>query len=100
LERSGTWGKVAPPPQAATLKDVSAERTTIPDATQAFLDRITTKGFEPATESKYRTFIKQLRVFADNRGYLYIDQLTITDMDRFFASWPDGKRAKTRKLFA
>jgi site-specific recombinase XerD len=29
---------------------------------------------------------------------LYIDQLTITDMDRFFASWPDGKRAKARKL--
>lgn len=91
----GLGVKVTPPPQAATLKDVSAERTTIPDATQAFLDRITTKGFEPATESKYRTFIKQLRVFAE-----YIDQLTITDMDRFFACWPDGKRAKTRKLFA
>jgi hypothetical protein len=27
-----------------------------------------------------------------------IDQLTITDMDRFYASWQDGKRAKAKKL--
>jgi integrase len=97
-ERNGTWGKVEPTPQAAPINETAAERITLADATQAFLDRITTKGFEPATQSKYRTFIKQLRAFADGRGYLYVDQLTITDMDRFYASWPDGKRAKARKL--
>ena len=53
-----------------------------------------TKGFEPATESKYRTFIKQLRAFTDSHGYVYIDQLAITDMDRFYASWQDGKEPR------
>jgi integrase len=99
-EASGAWGQdpQRPVPASADAADQQRTRITIPDATQAFLDRITTKGFEPATDSKYRTFIKQLRAFADGRGYLYIDQLTITDMDRFYASWPDGKRAKARKL--
>jgi integrase len=27
-----------------------------------------------------------------------LDQLTVSDMDRFFASWKDGKRAKAKKL--
>jgi site-specific recombinase XerD len=27
-----------------------------------------------------------------------LDQLTIADMDRFYASWKDGKRARAKKL--
>jgi integrase len=97
-EQAGEWGGGAPtrPPKAAPPESLT--RITITAATQAFLDRISTKGFEPATESKYRTFIKQLRAFTDSHGYVYIDQLAITDMDRFYASWQDGKRAKARKL--
>jgi integrase len=96
-EAGNSWTVPQSIPQAAPLLEKTV-RTTISDATQAFLDRVTTKEFEPATESKYRTFIKQLRAFTDDRGYLYVDQLKITDMDRFYASWPDGKRAKARKL--
>jgi hypothetical protein len=97
-ERSGIWGKITSLPQTVVQLPIADDRTTILVASQAFLDRATAKEFEPATESKYRTFIKQLHSFTDGKGYLYFDQLTITDMDRFFASWSDGKRAKARKL--
>ncbi len=97
-ERSGTWAKVDPIPQAVPPTDNTPERITLEQATQAFLDRISTKGFESVTVSKYRTFMKQLRAFTDGKGYLYIDQLTIIDMDGFYASWQDGKRTKARRL--
>lgn len=51
-----------------------------------------------ATLRKYKTFIKQLSAYCGSRGVIYIDQLTIDDMDRFFASWKDGPQAKARKL--
>jgi integrase len=95
-ECAGAWD--APPQPVQAQEPEKPNRVRIEDATQAFLDRITAKEFEPATESKYRTFIKQLRAFTDDRGYIYIDQLSTTDMDSFFASWSDGKRAKARKL--
>jgi site-specific recombinase XerD len=47
---------------------------------------------------KYRTFVKQLKAYCDTRGYLMLDQLTVSDMDRFYASWKDAKRAKAKKL--
>jgi integrase len=37
-------------------------------------------------------------VYCDARGYALIAQLTIADMDRFYAAWKDGKRAKAKKL--
>ncbi|HEX3471349.1 MAG TPA: hypothetical protein VHT28_09205, partial [Silvibacterium sp.] len=60
-EQAREWGGGAPTRPSDDAPPESLTRITITAATQAFLDRISTKGFEPATESKYRTFIKQLR---------------------------------------
>ena len=98
-ERSGTWGKVDSLPQAVPPPtDNPTDRITIEQASQAFLDKISTKGFELVTESEYRTFMRQLRAFTDGKGYVYVDQLTMVDMDRFYASWKDGKRTVARRL--
>jgi integrase len=51
-----------------------------------------------ATLGKDRTLMKQLRGYCDSRGYVLMDQLSIADMDRFYASWKDGKRTRAKKL--
>jgi integrase len=48
--------------------------------------------------AKYKTFTNQLRAYAESRGYVYLDQLTVADMDRFYGSWNDGIRSKAKKL--
>ena len=70
----------------------------IADASEAYLAKCRNRGIQPATLNKYRTFVKQLRAHGDARGYLFIGQLTIADMDCFYASWKDGIRAKSKKL--
>ncbi len=51
-----------------------------------------------ATLRKYRTFAKQLRAFADSRGYVMLDQLTSTDVDAFYSGLKLGGRAKAKRL--
>jgi site-specific recombinase XerD len=64
----------------------------------AFFAKSQNKGVTDSTHRKYRTFIKQLTAYCDERGYLYVDQLSVTDMDRFYASWKDGPISKGKKL--
>lgn len=95
-EAAGAWdGSIAPsePPPPAAPRGVN-----LAEATDAYLTRCRNRGIQPATFNKYRTFIKQLRAYGETRGYVLIAQLTIADMDRFYASWKDGKRAKAKKL--
>ena len=71
---------------------------TINDATSSFLASRENRGIEASTLAKYRTFVKQINQYCDSRGYFVLDQLTVADMDRFYASWKDGKRARAKKL--
>jgi integrase len=96
LERAGTWGKVAPTPEAAP--ESQRTRITVEDATQAYLAKCKNRSIAPNTLAKYRTFTNQLSAYCAVRGCLYVDQLTVTDMDRFYASWKDAIRAKAKKL--
>jgi site-specific recombinase XerD len=93
----GKWTDEIPlitPPGLPEPKD----RTTIADALKDFIAKVETKGLARATQGKYATFKKQFTAFTEDRGYRYTDQLTISDMDRFYAGWKDGKRSKARKL--
>lgn len=95
-EMAGAWnGRVAPaePPLPETPRGV-----TIAEATEAYLAKCHNRGIQPATLNKYRTFAKQLRAYGEARGYVLINQLTVSDLDRFYASWKDGMRAKAKKL--
>lgn len=74
------------------------QRVPISEAIAAFLARCQNKGVVDATLRKYRTFTKQLSAYCEECGYLSIEQLSISDMDKFYASWKDGPRSKGKKL--
>jgi site-specific recombinase XerD len=96
-EQAGSWdGKpAAPVPLSDSAKP---ERVRIIDATESFIAKCQNRGIATVTLKKYKTFVKQLLAYADSRGYLMLDQLTVSDMDRFYASWRDGTRARAKKL--
>jgi len=73
-------------------------RISIADATAAYLAICEGAKIASATLRKYRTFIKQLREFADARGYVMLDQLMSVDIDVFYAKLALGPRAKGKRL--
>jgi hypothetical protein len=84
--------------EAPPTEEPRAARITIEDATEAFFAKCRNRNIAPNTLTKYRTFTNQLESYCYERGYVHIDQLNVTDMDRFYASWKDGIRAKAKKL--
>lgn len=101
-ERTGSWDlSIKPkeqPTQAAPQSDLGPSRISIADASAAYLAIREGAKIAPATLRKYRTFLKQLRVFADARGYVMLDQFTSADIDVFYATWALGARAKGKRL--
>ena len=82
-EAAGAWDASIPPaePPAPEIP----RGVTIADATESYLAKSKNRGIELATFNKYRTFVKQLRAYGEARGYVLIGQLTVSDMDRFYA---------------
>jgi len=96
LEGSGRW-TTDPVPEPAKLS-AAPERITIGEAIEAFLAKCRGRDIQPTTFAKYQTFTNQFGAYCDRRGQKYIDEMTVTDMDRFYASWNDGIRGKAKKL--
>jgi integrase len=97
-EAAGIWGVADPTPQVVPAQEAVDARVTVADATQAFLAKCKNRNIQPTTYAKYQTLSKQLTAYCESRGYYLIDQLTVSDMDRFYASWKDGVRGKAKKL--
>lgn len=101
-ELAGSWdGSIQPvPPPPAPQPEVAAQapRMEIVEASEAYLAKCKNRNIAPTTLAKYQTFTNQLRAYAQSRGYVYLDQLTVADMDRFYGSWKDGIRSKAKKL--
>jgi len=97
-ETIGSWSRpetsIPQPPEEQPKPD----RATILAATEAFLSKCLNRGIRPNTLAKYRTFTNQLSAWASEVGYIYVDQFSVTDMDKFYASWKDGIRARAKKL--
>jgi hypothetical protein len=99
LETAGVWDAQKPKPSQPPIAAASnPRRITILEATEAYMATCKHRGLQPSSLSKYRTSINQLTAYSDSRGYVLLDQLTVADMDRFYASWKDGKRAGAKKL--
>ena len=96
IERAGSWEPLPAPLPAE--KSAPASRVTVSDATDAFLAKCKSRNIQPTTFAKYQTFINQLSAYCEHWGYHSIHQLTVSDMDRFYASWKDGIRGKAKKL--
>jgi integrase len=73
-------------------------RISIADAITAFLAIREGSKIAPPTMRKYRTFTKQLQAFANDKGYVMLDQFTSADIDVFYATWKLGARAKGKAL--
>lgn len=100
-DEAGSWvTKAVPAVIVSSPEPAKSTRVSITDSTQAFLSTCENRGIATPTLKKYRTFVKQLREFCDARGYVMLDQLSVADMDLFYASWKDGKRARAKKLEA
>ncbi len=82
LEKAGRWDETVIQTPPALPKNPE-QHTTIAEATEAFLAKCPNRGIQPTTFAKYQTFTNQLKAFANSRGYVYVDQLTVADMDRF-----------------
>jgi integrase len=102
-ESAGTWeprelSNTPSRPESLHEAEPSKPSITIQFATEAYLANRVGRSVAPATLRKYKTFVKQLRDFAADKGYVLIDQVQITDMDEFYSRWKDGIRAKAKKL--
>ena len=96
-ETADSWegrGEPTPAPVTASVPG----RITIADAVRVFLSHREGARIAPATLRKYKTFTKQLRAFADTRGYAMLDQLISGDIDVFYGGWNLGARAKGKRL--
>ena len=78
--------------------DPASGRIPLADAITAFLAIREGSKIAPSTLRKYKTFTKQLRAYADGKGYVMLDQFTSADMDIFYATWKLGPRAKGKAL--
>ncbi|MGA9134440.1 MAG: hypothetical protein ACLP00_00270 [Terracidiphilus sp.] len=99
-ESTETWCELPPKGTPEPYQPANAQTAapTVPEATEAFFSKCETRGIRRTTLAKYRTFTNQLNAYAANRGYIRIDQLSVLDMDRFYASWTDGIRSRAKKL--
>lgn len=96
-EGANAWEAPLETAEVAPAK-AEKERISILEATSAYIARSKNREIQGSTLAKYQTFVKQLVAYCDSRGYVMLDQLTVADMDRFYASWKDGKRARAKKL--
>ena len=97
-ENLGSWEGKKPILPGPFREPAPSDRISIHDATESFVAACQNRGIAIPTLKKYKTFIKQLKTYCDARGYVMLDQLSVSDMDRFYASWKDAKRAKAKKL--
>jgi integrase len=97
-ESAANWDGQSSIATAAPQQTAPPLRPPIHDATAAYLSRCQNRAIRPTSFAKYRTFVNQLRAFANDRGYVYLDQFGVADMDAFYGSWKDGIKAKSKKL--
>ena len=72
-------------------------RITIEEACRIFLaTREATVAYP--TLRKYKTFTKQLKAFADTRGYVMLDQFRAGDIDVFYTTSTLGARSKAKMI--
>lgn len=65
---------------------------------EAYLAKCRNREIQASTLAMYKTLTNQLAAYCAEKGYVYINQLGVIDMDRFYGSWKDGKKGKAKKL--
>lgn len=85
-------------PETASAPVLHPTRTTVSEVIEAYLAKCRNREIQTSTLAKYKTLTNQFAAYCAEKGYVYIDQLGVIDMDRFYGSWKDGKKGKSKKL--
>lgn len=72
--------------------------TTIQEACEAFLEDAKARGLQDATLYKYTHLFRQLRIFAEAKGLVFISDLGVDEVRSFRASWPNTNVAARKKF--
>lgn len=105
-EKAGSWpSRLKSPLPIAEVEAKSTEvagpqqtRKLIREALEAYLSACKSREIQGSTLAKYKTLTNQLEQYCKEKGYTYIEQLQVTDMDAFYAGWKDAKKGKAKKL--
>jgi integrase/recombinase XerD len=74
------------------------ERSTIQHATTGYLADARSRKLADCTISKYELLFRQLGAFAQNKGFRFIDEISVPALDEFRSQWADGPRSSQKKL--
>jgi integrase len=96
--QTGSWETKTVVPDVAEIKAEPPSGITLKEALGNFTSYRENRNVTGSTLKKYNTFTRQLLAYASGRGYIRLEQLTVSDMDRFYSSWKDGIRSKAKKL--
>jgi integrase/recombinase XerD len=85
--------------QPPSVQSQSKDLFPIDQAIQRFFSHLHSCDLAPATIKKNRVVIqKKLAGFCQDRGFLYLAQLGINELDDFIATWQDSPISKVKKL--
>jgi site-specific recombinase XerD len=85
--------------EAGVEPNPCAELVTVDYAIQRFFGNLHTRGLSLATIKKNHVVIEsQLAAFCQSRGFRYIAQLGINQLDDFVASWEESAISKVKKI--
>ena len=87
-----------PVPESASVAPNNNEPVTIERAVKEFLADIEARKMDDSTRRKYRTMLKQLRAYAAERGFLYLNHFSVEALTAFRGTWKDGLRSGAKKL--
>ncbi len=105
-ENAGSWPSGPKPPVSVPEPEAKSSEASAPqqarkvirEVLEAYLSTRKSREITGSTLAKYKTLTNQVEAYCRDKGYTYIDQLQVTDMDEFFAGWKDAKKGKAKKL--
>jgi integrase/recombinase XerD len=99
-QKEGSWtGRPKPEPIASEPEPAGAKPSlTIAGAIQVYLSNREAANLAPASLRKYGVFTRKLQAFAEERGYVMLDQFTRADIDVFYSRGSLGIRSKGKML--
>lgn len=99
IEVSGLKPSLAPHATATGAVATVKNPAIVEEAIERFFINLHTRRLSPATLKKYRVLLeKQLVIFCQSRGFRYIEQLGINELDDFVASLKDSPISTIKKM--
>lgn len=84
--------------QGRQTGEVLSERMTVAGAAREFIADAEARKLKERTIYKFRLLFRQLETFAKTSGIQFLEQLDISALRRFRASWKDGDLSALKKL--